>query len=164
MGRELIRGQQTFSLKATGDAPEVISANRSLGSPGRLNALETPFTEVMEHITEGDLSKENCKFSNNCTFTVYMVSKEYAVSKATEPCVFTLNPDKIRQAGLKLYFANAKQIGENTYTSVSTSRLCAICGVGKNLDEIKKKVYEVMEENVDTKLDYRKDIGNIYVH
>ena len=118
----------------------------------------------MEHIIKGDLLEENCKFSNNCTFTVYMVSKEYAVSKATEPCVFTLNPDEIKQAGLKLYFANAKQIGENTYTSVSTSRLFAICGVEKNLDEIKKKVYKVIEKNVDIQLDYRKDIGNIYVH
>ncbi len=149
------------------DGIRFIEFNARFGDPEAinvLNALETPFTEVMEHIINGDLSSENCKFSNNSTFTVYMVSKEYAVSKATEPCVFTLNPDKIKQTGLKLYFANAKQIGENTYTSVSTSRLFAICGTGKNLDEIRKKVYDVIDQNVDTKLDYRKDIGNIYVH
>ncbi len=149
------------------DGIRFIEFNARFGDPEAinvLNALETPFTEVMEHIVNGDLSEENCKFSDNCTFTVYMVSKEYAVSKATEPCVFTLNPNKIKEAGLKLYFANAKQVGENTYTSVSTSRLFAIEGTGKDLEELKKKVYKVIEENVDTKLDYRKDIGNIYIH
>lgn len=149
------------------DGIKFIEFNARFGDPEAinvLNALETPFTEVMEHIVNGDLSEENCKFSDNCTFTVYMVSKEYAVSKATEPCVFTLNPNKIKEAGLKLYFANAKQVGENTYTSVSTSRLFAIEGTGKDLEELKKKVYKVIEENVDTKLDYRKDIGNIYIH
>lgn len=39
-GRELIHGQQTFSLIATGDAPEVISANWSHGYSVRLRALE----------------------------------------------------------------------------------------------------------------------------
>lgn len=149
------------------DGIRFIEFNARFGDPEAinvLNALETPFTEVIEHIVNGDLSEDNCKFSDDCTFTVYMVSKEYAVSKATEPCVFTLDPNKVKEAGLKLYFANAKQIGENTYTSVSTSRLFAICGAGKDLEELKKKVYQVIEENVDAKLDYRKDIGNIYVH
>lgn len=36
----MIPGQQTFSLKATGDTPEVISANLSHSYPVRLRALE----------------------------------------------------------------------------------------------------------------------------
>lgn len=36
----MILGQQTFSLKATGDAPEVISANWSPGYPIRLRGLK----------------------------------------------------------------------------------------------------------------------------
>jgi len=144
-----------------------IEFNARFGDPEAinvLNALETPFTEVMEHIFNGDLSNENCKFSNNCTFTVYMVSKEYAVSKAKDPCVFKLNTKAIKDAGLKLYFANSKKVGEDTYTSVSTSRLFAISSVGKDLEELKKQVYDVIEKAVDKNLDYRKDIGNIYVH
>lgn len=151
----------------TKDGIKFIEFNARFGDPEAinvLNALETPFIEVMEHIFNGDLSNENCKFSDNCTFTVYMVSKEYAVSKATEPCVFKLDTKAIKDAGLKLYFANSKQVGEDTYTSVSTSRLFAISTAGKNLEELKKKVYDVIEKAVDKKLDYRKDIGNIYVH
>lgn len=149
------------------DGIRFIEFNARFGDPEAinvLNALETPFTEVMEHIFNGDLSNENCKFSNNCTFTVYMVSKEYAVSKATEPCIFKLDTKAIKDAGLKLYFANSKKVGEDTYTSVSTSRLFAISSVGKDLEELKKKVYDVIEKAVDKNLDYRKDIGNIYVH
>ena len=149
------------------DGIKFIEFNARFGDPEAinvLNALETPFTEVVEHVINGDLSKENCKFSKNYTFTVYIVSKEYAVSKSKEPCVFTLDTNKIKEAGLKLYFANSKQIGEGTYTSVSTSRLFAIATAGANMEELKKKVYDVIEEAVDKKLDYRKDIGNIYVH
>ena len=86
------------------------------------------------------------------------------MSSSKEPCVFTLNKDEIVNKGLKVYFANAKHIEGNTYTSVSTSRLFAVATSGKDLEEIKKKVYAAMDGNVDTKLDYRRDIGNIYIH
>ncbi len=60
---------------------------------------------------------------------------------------------------MKLYFANAKKIADDTYTSVSNSRLFAITLVGNDFEEIRKKVYEVIQEEVDKVLDYRKDIG-----
>lgn len=149
------------------DGIKFIEFNARFGDPEAinvLNALETPFTDVLTNIVNKNLSKDNCKFTDNYTFTVYVVSKEYAVSSSKEPCVFTLNKDEIVNKGLKVYFANAKHIEGNTYTSVSTSRLFAVATSGKDLEEIKKKVYDAMDGNVDTKLDYRKDIGNIYVH
>lgn len=144
-----------------------IEFNARFGDPEAinvLNALETPFADVMNNIVNKTLSKDNCKFKKTNTFTVYVVSKEYAVSSSKEPCVFTLNRKAITDKGLKVYFANAKQVEGNTYTSVSTSRLFAVSTSGENLDEIKEKVYSAMEGNVDTKLDYRKDIGCMYVH
>lgn len=149
------------------DGIKFIEFNARFGDPEAinvLNALETPFTDILTNIVNKNLSKDNCKFTDNYTFTVYVVSKEYAVSSSKEPCVFTLNKEKIVNKGLKVYFANAKHIEGNTYTSVSTSRLFAVATSGKDLEEIKKKVYDAMEGNVDIKLDYRKDIGNIYVH
>lgn len=149
------------------DGIKFIEFNARFGDPEAinvLNALETPFTDVLNNVVNKTLSKDNCKFTDNCTFTVYVVSKEYAVSSSKEPCVFTLNKDAITSKGLKIYFANAKQIEGNTYTSVSTSRLFAVATSGQDLEEIKKKVYDAMDGNVDTKLDYRRDIGNIYVH
>lgn len=151
----------------TKEGIKFIEFNARFGDPeaiNALNALETPFTEVLESIVNGNLSSGNCKFKDSYTFTVYVVSKEYAVKSSKEPTIFKLDTNKVKSAGVKLYFANAKKVSDNTYTSVSNSRLFAIATSGENFEEIKKKVYDVIEANVDKILDYRKDIGNIYVH
>ena len=72
--------------------------------------------------------------------------------------------DEIRKKGAKIYFANAKQVGENLYTSVSNSRLFGITTVAEELEDAKKLAYNIIKENVDKKLDYRTDIGEIYKH
>lgn len=144
-----------------------IEFNARFGDPEAinvLNALQTPFTEVLENIINQNLTKDNCKFSTNYTFTVYIVSKDYAVKPNKEPTIFKLDMQAIKQAGVKIYFANAKKIGEDTYTSVSNSRLFAIEASGQDFEQIRKIVYDAIEENVDKVLDYRKDIGKIYVH
>lgn len=144
-----------------------IEFNARFGDPEAinvLNALETPFTEVLENIVNGTLSEENCKFRDTYTFTVYVVSKDYAVKPNKEPTIFKLNTKDIKESGVKLYFANAKKVEGDTYTSVSNSRLFAIEKTGEDFEEIKKQVYDVIERDVDKVLDYRKDIGNIYVH
>lgn len=151
----------------TKDGIKFIEFNARFGDPEAinvLNALETPFSEVLEHILNGTLSNENCKFSKNYTFTVYIVSKDYAVRTNKEATIFKLNTKAIKDAGVKIYFANAKKIGEDTYTSVSNSRLFAVEATGEDFEAIRKKVYDAIEPNVDKVLDYRKDIGQIYVH
>ena len=52
----------------------------------------------------------------------------------------------------------------NKYTSVSNSRLFALVAEGQELENLKEKVYTVIENQVDRVLDYRKDIGSIYEH
>ena len=143
-----------------------IEFNARFGDPEAinvLNTLDTPFPEVMENIWMQNLSTENCKFKHNYTFTVYVVSPDYAIKKG-EPCKFALNTKQIKEKNAKIYFASTKQIGENLYSSVGTSRLFAIHTDGKTLEEAKEKAYDAMENNIDTKLDYRKDIGEIYEH
>ncbi len=144
-----------------------IEFNARFGDPEAINvinALETPFTEVLENIINQNLSKENCKFSKNYTFTVYVVSKDYAVKPNKEPTTFKLDVQAIRNKGAKIYFANAKEIAKNTYTSVSNSRLFAVEATGEDFEQIRKTVYDTIQENVDKVLDYRKDIGKIYIH
>ncbi len=143
-----------------------IEFNARFGDPEAinvLNALETPFTEVMENIWEQKLSKENCKFKKNYTFTIYVVSPDYAIKKA-EPCEFTLNTKGILEKDAKIYFASTKQIEGNLYCSVGTSRLFAIHTCGATLEEAKEKAYSAIKNNIDKKLDYRNDIGKIYKH
>ena len=144
-----------------------IEFNARFGDPEALNvlnSLETPFTEVMENIFNKTLSSDNCKFKNNYTFTVYVVTKEYAVENRKEPLIFTVNKQEIEKQDVKIYFANTKNVGNNTYSSVSNSRLFGLTAEGNTLEEAKEKVYNSMAGNLDEKLDYRKDIGNIYEH
>ena len=144
----------------TEDGIKFIEFNARFGDPEAmnvLNSLETPWNEVMENIFNQTLSTDNCKFKKTNTFLVYIVSKDYAVKKNNEPVIFKLNKKSIEDKGVKVYFANAKEIGENEYTSVSNSRLFAIEKTGDNLEQIKKTVYQVIDEEIDKVLDYRKD-------
>lgn len=144
-----------------------IEFNSRFGDPEALNvlnSLETPFSEVMKNIFNKTLSTENCKFKKECTFTVYIVTKEYAVENRKEPLEFTINRKAIEDQGVKIYFANTKKVEDDKYSSVSNSRLFALTTSGKNLQETKEKVYKAMQGNIDNKLDYRTDIGNIYEH
>lgn len=112
----------------------------------------------------GNLTQEKCKFNGKNSFLVYIVSKEYAVKSNVPPVEFTLNKESVEAKGVKLYFANAKKIGENRYTSVSNSRLFAIEKTGDDFESIKNQVCQVLKEEVDRVLDYRTDIGNMYEH
>ena len=144
-----------------------IEFNSRFGDPEALNvlnSLETPFTKVMKNIFNKTLNSNNCKFKKNCTFTVYIVTKEYAVENRREPLVFTVNKEEIEKQDVKVYFANTKNIERNTYSSVSNSRLFALTTCANNLEEAKEKVYKAMKGNIDKNLDYREDIGCIYEH
>ena len=144
-----------------------IEFNARFGDPEALNvlnSLETPFTQVLENVFNKTLNENNCKFKKNYTFTVYVVTKEYAVENRKEPLEFTLNREKIEEQGVKVYFANTRNLERNIYSSISNSRLFGLTSEGNTLEEAKEKVYNSMKGNLDEKLDYRKDIGNIYEH
>lgn len=143
-----------------------IEFNARFGDPEAinvLNSLETPFSEVMENIWNQTLSTSNCKFKRKCTFTVYVVSPDYAIRKG-DPCEFKLNTKRIIDKGAKIYFASSKNIEGDNYTSVGVSRLFAVFAEARTLNEARDIVYNAMDGNVDSKLHYRKDIGEIYEH
>lgn len=151
----------------TEDGIKFIEFNARFGDPEAMsviNSFETPFGEIATDVFERTLSKEKCKFNGKNSFLVYVVSKEYAVKSNVPPVEFALNKENVERKGVKLYFANAKKIGENRYTSVSNSRLFAIEKTGDDFETIKNQVYQVIKEEVDEVLDYRTDIGNMYEH
>ena len=97
----------------TKEGIKFIEFNSRFGDPEALNVLnllDTPFTEVMKNIFNKTLNEDNCKFKKTCTFTVYIVTKEYAVENRKEPLIFTANIEDIKKHGIKVYFANAKKI------------------------------------------------------
>ncbi len=149
------------------DGIKFIEFNARFGDPESLNilnAIETPFAELFKNIQNQTLSEENCKFKKTNTFTVYVVSPNYAISSSKEPCKFILRREKIEKQNIKIYFASSKQIEGDNYESVGNSRLFAAVTTDTSMDEAKRRVYKALEGNVDEKLNYRKDIGCIYVH
>lgn len=144
-----------------------IEFNARFGDPESLNILnsiETPFKELFENIQKQTLSEENCKFSKINTFTVYIVTPNYAISSSKDPIKFKLKKEEIEKQGVKIYFSSTKQIEGENYESVGNSRLFATVAKDKSIEEAKTRVYKALEGNVDSQLHYRKDIGNMYVH
>ena len=144
-----------------------IEFNARFGDPEALNilnTLETPFKEVFDNIQKQELSEENCKFAKKAVCTVYMVSPNYAISSSKEPCKYTLNKEEIIKKGAKVYFASSKRVQGNSYESVGNSRLVAIVAEDETLEKAKQKVYTAIKGNVDSVLNYRGDIGTIYIH
>lgn len=149
------------------DGIKFIEFNARFGDPESLNILnsiETPFAELFENIQNQTLSEENCKFKKINTFTVYVVTPNYAVASSKEPLKFMLNKETIESQNVKIYFASTRHLEGNQYESVGNSRLFAVVTTDENMENAKKRVYKALEGNVDENLHYRKDIGEIYLH
>lgn len=125
-----------------------IEFNARFGDPESLNilnAIETPFKELFENIQNQTLSEDNCKFKKINTFTVYIVTPNYAVSSSKEPIKFTLKRDEIEKQGVKIYFSSTKQTQGENYESVGNSRLFAAVTTGDTMETAKEKVYKALE-------------------
>ncbi len=125
-----------------------IEFNARFGDPESLNilnAIETPFKELFENIQNQTLSEDNCKFKKINTFTVYVVTPNYAVSSSKDPIKFTLKKDEIEKQGVKVYFSSTKQTQGENYESVGNSRLFALVTTGDTMEEAKVKVYKALE-------------------
>ena len=149
------------------DGIKFIEFNARFGDPESiniLNSIETPFEELFENIHNQTLSNDNCKFKKVNTFTVYVVSPNYAITSSKEPCKFTLNKEEIEKQGVKIYFASSKNINGKNYESVGNSRLFATEYTSDSIEDARNRVYKALDGNVDEILHYRKDIGNMYVH
>lgn len=129
------------------DGIKFIEFNARFGDPESLNilnAIETPFKELFENIQNQTLSKENCKFKKINTFTVYIVSPNYAITSSKEPCKFTLKKEEIQKQGVKIYFASTKHVDEDNYESVGNSRLFAAVYSSSSMDDAKERVYKAL--------------------
>ncbi len=133
------------------DGIKFIEFNARFGDPESLNilnAIETPFIKLFENIQKQTLSKENCKFKKVNTFTLYVVTPNYAIASSKEPMKFTLNKEEIEKQGVKIYFSSTKSLGGNNYESTGNSRLFAAVTSDKTMENAKKRVYKALERKL----------------
>ena len=144
-----------------------IEFNARFGDPESLNILntiDTSFATLFKNIQTQTLSRGNCKFKKTNSFTLYVVTPNYAVQSSKEPVEFWLKVKEIEAQGVKVYFSSTKHIEDDKYKSVGNSRLFAIVTTADTMEEAREKVYKALDGNVSENLHYRKDIGNIYEH
>lgn len=140
--------------------------NARLGDPEALNVLSilnTPFEDIVEAVLlNRPLGKESCRFKKECSYVVYIVTRNYAICETSSPITFDLDLKEIEREA-RIYFGSTKKTGVNTYTSVGNSRLFALVDTGSSLEEVKSRIDKLVEKFIiNPELNFRKDIGKVY--
>ncbi|WP_292521652.1 phosphoribosylamine--glycine ligase [Methanoculleus sp.] len=138
----------------TRDGPKVIEFNARFGDPEAMNVLsllETDFSEIIRHVTEGDLSPSHVRFAHKATVCKYLVPEGYPEAPMThEPLAIGDYGDAL------LYYANVEERDGTLYTQ--TSRTLAFVGRGETLEEA-EEIAEKAAASVSGRVFHRKDIG-----
>jgi phosphoribosylamine--glycine ligase len=138
---------------------KLIEFNSRLGDPEAMNVLpllKTNFVDICWRIIDGNLSR-NIKYDEMATVCKYLAPEGYPISPIKDKIV-KINKAKLKELGVKYYYASVYREGENIYTT--TSRAMGVLGIAKNLE----KAEEVAEKGVkciEGKLFHRKDVGTI---
>lgn len=138
----------------TRDGPKVIEFNARFGDPEAMNVLsllESDFSEIVRHITEGDLAPSHVRFTRRATVCKYLVPEGYPEAPvAREPLTLGDYDNAL------LYYANVEERDGTLYTQ--TSRTLAFVGRGETLDEA-EAIAEKAASSVSGRVFHRRDIG-----
>jgi phosphoribosylamine--glycine ligase len=138
----------------TREGPKVIEFNARFGDPEAMNVLsllESDFTDLLCHITEGDLSSSDVRFARKATVCKYLVPEGYPDAPvAHQPLTLGEYGDAL------LYYANVEERKGSLYTL--TSRTLAFVGRGETLEEAEEAA-EKAASSVTGRVFHRRDIG-----
>jgi phosphoribosylamine--glycine ligase len=138
----------------TRDGPKVIEFNARFGDPEAMNVLsllESDFTEIVYHVTEGNLSPSDVRFARKATVCKYLVPEGYPAAPVTgAPLTLGDYGDAL------LYYANVEERDGTLYTL--TSRTLAFVGRGDTLEEA-EAIAEKAASSVVGRVFHRRDIG-----
>ena len=149
------RGCLYFGLMITEDGPKVIEYNCRFGDPETqvvLPLLKSDLLEIMMATTNGTLTKDMVKFSDESACCVVMASKGYPSKYQTG---YLLNIP--RDLPLTVYVAGARE--ENGKLLTSGGRVLGAVAVAEKLSEAIDKVYENIDRITFENAYYRRDIG-----
>lgn len=153
------RGVIFIGLMIDNNKPKVLEFNVRFGDPETqsiLLRLDTDLYEIMNAVAMKKLKNINIKWNNNYTGCLVLASSgypdKYEKGKVITGLETVDNDIVIFHAGTKLI---------NNQLVTNGGRVLNICASGKNLNEVREKMYKAAEKiNFDGKY-YRKDIGLI---
>jgi phosphoribosylamine--glycine ligase len=136
---------------------KLIEFNSRMGDPEAMNVLpllKTNFVDICWKMIDGNLS-QNIKYDQKATVCKYLAPEGYPLSPIKDEIV-KINKEKLKELGVKYYYASVYREGDNVYTT--TSRAMGILGIANNLEEAEKKA-EKGVSCIEGKLFHRKDVG-----
>ena len=153
------RGVIFIGLMIDGNNPKVLEFNVRFGDPETqsiLLRLDTDLYDIFDHVADKKLSEIDIKWKNSCVGCLVLASGGYPGSYEKGKVITGL--DNIDNDIIVFHAGTALKDG-NVVTN--GGRVLNICAEGKNLEEVREKIYKAASIiNFDGKY-YRKDIGLI---
>ena len=153
------RGVIFIGLMIDGNSPKVLEFNVRFGDPETqsiLLRLDTDLYDIFEHVADKKLSQIDIKWKESCVGCLVLASGGYPGSYEKGKIITGL--DLVDNDIIVFHAGTAVKDG-NVVTN--GGRVLNICAEGKNLEEVREKIYKAASIiNFDGKY-YRKDIGLI---
>ena len=142
----------------TAEGPKVTEINARWGDPESMNVLpllKSDFVELCFGIVEGRLSQKKAEFEPMATVCKYLVPQGYGIKPQANEEI-TVEEDKVKAEGARLYYAAVNQKNGKIFTT--SSRSLAVLGLAKGIEEA-EEIAERGSKWVKGKLFMRHDIG-----
>ncbi len=157
-GRPFV-GVLYFGLMLTKDGMKVIEYNARFGDPETqviLPRLKSDLLEIMESCVDGTLDKMEIEWYNNAAVCVVEASGGYPVSYDKGYVITGLEEAAKRDDIIVFHAGTALKDGKLV---TNGGRVLGITGIGKDIDEARKKAYEGVDIVDFEKKHFRHDIG-----
>ena len=148
-----------FGLMLTKDGMKVIEYNARFGDPETqviLPRLKSDLLEIMESCVDGTLDKMEIEWYNNAAVCVVEASGGYPVSYDKGYVITGLEEAAKRDDIIVFHAGTALKDGKLV---TNGGRVLGITGIGKDIDEARKKAYEGVDIVDFEKKHFRHDIG-----
>jgi phosphoribosylamine---glycine ligase len=160
-------GVMNSGFFATADGIKVIEFNARFGDPECMNIMSLfrgNWPEVMQRISAERLAQDDLPLLGEASLVLYLVSPDYALGEATAgggpatPYEFSLERERIEQAGCHVFFSSALELAPDIYRTLGTSRAVALATTAATLEQARARVVE--QAACVPVLQWRRDVGD----
>lgn len=143
---------------------KVVEFNARIGDPEGISIVDlleddVDLAEVLEKIATGDLEEKDVRFRKMASTVIYLVSPGYAY-RSDSTYGFDVDAEAIADNDCRLYHVASRQVGENQFKTVGSSRTLAVSALAETPWEARDKILDAIDEGVGGPLEFRQDIGS----